>query len=163
MQSLNKLIILFDIDYTLFDTARFKQSNLTQYSLYPEIHKILNDLSTHATLGILSQGEKGFQQNKLIKTKIEHFFHKDHIHISLDKEKLIRTISEMYKDKSLVIIDDKLTLLLLAKKYIPHVFTIWIKRGEYAKNQKPLPGFTPDAILESLSPSFFHEFALRYK
>ena len=151
LSNMNKSIILFDIDYTLFDTARFKQSNLTQYSLYPEIHKMLNDLSDHATLGIISQGEEEFQRNKLIKTKIDHFFHKDHIHISLDKEKLIQEISEMYKDKSLVIVDDKLSILLLAKKHMPHTFVIWIKRGEYAENQKPLPGFTPDLALNNLS------------
>jgi phosphoglycolate phosphatase-like HAD superfamily hydrolase len=151
MQQLNNPIILFDIDYTLFDTALFKQSNLTQYSLYPEVPDILSNLSNQATLGILSEGEKETQQNKLIKTKIYHFFNKDHIHITSAKQELIQTISEKYKDKSLIIIDDKLTILPLAKKYIPHAFTIWIKRGEYAKNQKPLPGFTPDATLESLT------------
>lgn len=151
MQSLNKLIILFDIDYTIFNTALFKQSNLTQYSIYPEVSAILNDLSTQATLGILSQGEKEFQQNKLIQTKIDHLFHKDHIHIALDKKKLIHTISEMYKDKSLIIIDDKLPLLVFAKKYIPNAVTVWVKRGEYAENQKPIPGFTPDATLNNLS------------
>ena len=150
MQQLNNPIILFDIDYTIFDTALFKQSNLVQYSLYSEVPDILSDLSNKATLGILSEGEKQFQQNKLIKTKIDHFFHKDHMHIDLDKKKLIKTISETYKNKSLIIIDDKLPILPLARQYIPHVFTVWIKRGKYAKNQKPLPGFTPDAALDNL-------------
>lgn len=150
MQQSNNPIILFDIDYTVFDTALFKQSNLTQYSVYPEIHSVLTNLSSHATLGILSEGEKEFQQNKLIKTKIDHFFNKEHIHITLDKEKLLQTINKIYDDKSLVIVDDKLPILALAKKHMPHTFTVWIKRGEYAENQKPLPGFTPDIELDSL-------------
>jgi hypothetical protein len=160
MQQLNNPIILFDIDYTLFDTAIFKQSNLTRYSLYPEVPNILNKLSTQATLGILSEGEKETQQNKLIKTKIYHLFNKDHIHITSDKQKKIKTLIENYKDKSLIIIDDKLPILPLAKKYIPQALTIWIKRGEYAKNQKPLPGFTPDAILNTLSSPLI-EFIIR--
>lgn len=158
MQSLNKPrfnrgkpIILFDIDYTLFDTALFKKTNFARYSLYQEVHGVLSDLSKKTTLGIFSQGEENLQKSKLKATKIEHFFQEEHIHIELQKEEKIKIIGEKYKDTRLYIADDKLALLSLMKKEYPRVFTIWIKRGVYAENQKPIPGFTPDAVMENLS------------
>lgn len=151
MQSLNKPIILFDIDYTLFDTAIFKKTNFTRYSLYKEVHGVLSDLSKKLILGIFSQGEENLQNSKLKETKIDHFFHKDHIYIELQKEDKIKRIGDKYKNIHLYIADDKLVLLSLIKKEYPRIFTIWIKRGVYAKNQKPIPGFTPDAVMENLS------------
>jgi phosphoglycolate phosphatase-like HAD superfamily hydrolase len=151
MQSLNKPIILFDIDYTLFDTAIFKKTNFAQYSLYKEVHGVLSDLSKKIILGIFSQGEENLQNTKLKATKIDHFFQKEHIHIELQKEEKIKIIGDKYKNTYLYIADDKLTLLSLVKKEYPRVFTIWIKRGIYAENQKPLPDFTPDAVMENLS------------
>lgn len=151
MQSLNKPIILFDIDYTLFDTALFKKTNFKQYSLFKEVPGVLSDLSKKLILGIFSQGEKTLQSSKLKATKIHHLFHEEHIHIELQKEEKIKTIVEKYKNTQLYIADDKLLVLSLMKKQHPKIFTIWIKRGIYAENQKPLPGFTPDAIMEDLS------------
>ena len=34
---------------------------------------------------------------------------------------------------------------------MPSVFTIWVKRGFYAENQKNIPGFKPDAEIKNLS------------
>jgi FMN phosphatase YigB (HAD superfamily) len=159
MQSLNnnlpknkKLpIILFDIDYSLFDTGLFKETNLEKFSLYPEVVDVLSELSKEAILGIFSEGEEEFQKTKLKTTKIDHFFHKDHMYIEKEKEKIIEKIKTKYKDASIIIVDDKLPMLSLTKKQNPHAFTIWIKRGEYAKNQKQLPDFTPDAEIDNLS------------
>lgn len=151
MQSLNKPIILFDIDYTLFDTALFKKTNFSRYSLYEEVPGVLSELSKKFILGIFSQGEETLQNSKLKATKIDHFFHKEHIYIESEKEEKIKVIGEKYKDARLYMADDKLPLLFLMKKHYPRIFTIWIKRGVYAENQDPLPGFTPDAIMENLS------------
>ncbi len=151
MQSLNKPIILFDIDYTLFDTALFKKTNFAQYSLYEEVPGVLADLSRKFILGIFSQGEEALQNKKLKATKIDHFFHKEHIYIESEKEEKIKAIGEKYKNTHLYMADDKLPLLSLMKKEYPRIFTIWIKRGVYAENQDPLPGFTPDAVMENLS------------
>ncbi len=151
MQLLNKPIILFDIDYTLFDTALFKKTNFSQYSLYEEVPGVLADLSKKLILGIFSQGEEALQNKKLKATKIDHFFQKEHIYIESEKEEKVKIIGEKYKNIHLYMADDKLPLLSLMKKEYPHIFTIWIKRGVYAENQKPLPGFTPDAIMKNLS------------
>lgn len=147
----NKPIILFDIDYTLFDTALFKKSNLAKFSLYEEVLDTLTTLSNKFTLGIFSQGEKDFQEKKLRETKIAAFFSKEHIHIDPQKEGIIKEIMEKYKNTSLIFIDDKLPLLSLAKNHNSHAFTVWVKRGEYAENQQPLPDFTPDANIDNLS------------
>lgn len=146
-----KPIILFDIDYTLFDTAHFKKTNLTQFLVYEEVVNVLSNLSKKLLLGIFSQGEKDFQTQKLKATKIIHFFQKEHTYIDLEKEELIKKIGDKYKNTEFYIVDDKLPILYLMKKQNPNAFTIWIKRGIYAQNQEPLPDFKPEAVIENLS------------
>ncbi len=151
MQSLNKPVILFDIDYTLFNTAQYKESNQELFSLYKEVYDVLSELSNTTILGIFSEGESEFQNRKLRKTKIDHFFSKEHIHIEHLKSGKIKALGEIYKNTPLYIIDDKLPFLLVMKNTIPQVKTIWIKRGLYAENQNTIPGFTPDAVIDNLS------------
>ncbi len=144
-------VVLFDIDYTLFDTARFKQTNLVEYALYEEVSPVLAQLQKIAKLGIFSEGETEFQRAKLIKTQIHSQFHEDYINIVEKKE---YSYAEMLQgfDKSLVfLIDDKLPVLHDAKRQFRDVITIWIKRGPFAENQQDIPGFEPDATVTSLS------------
>lgn len=150
-QSLNKPIILFDIDYTLFDTALFKETNFTKYSLYEEVPSVLEILSKNLELGIFSQGDRDMQNLKLKETKIDRFFQKEYIYIESEKEEKIKTIVNKYKNTQLFVADDKLNMLSLIKKEDSGIFTIWIKRGVYAQNQKPIPYFTPDATMLTLS------------
>lgn len=150
MQSLNKPVILFDIDYTLFDTALFKKTNLTQFSIYNEVAGALSALSGKFILGIFSQGEENLQKSKLKATKIDHFFQKENTHIESNKEESIKTIIEKYKNTPLIIIDDKLFILYQMKQINPVIFTIWIKRGVYAENQIPITNFMPDADVLNL-------------
>ncbi len=150
MPSLNKPIILFDIDYTLFNTALFKQSNRRQFELYPEVMDVLTNLSRIAILGIFSEGNQELQNKKLEETRIDHFFSKDHIHIMPLKQE-VKEISDKYHDARIFLVDDKLLALRLMKKALANIKTIWIKRGEYAKKISSLPDFTPDASLDNLS------------
>lgn len=145
-----KNVILFDIDYTLFDTALFKKTNLQKYSLYHEELEVLNKISKKAILGIFSEGDKNLQKSKLKETKIYDLFHQEHVHIEPQKEKIIKEIGEKYKNIALSIVDDKLPVLSLLKKQNPYIFTVWIKRGVYALNQPPLPDFSPDAVIGNL-------------
>ncbi|SRR6266403_3914704 len=147
----SKKIILFDIDNTLFNTLRLKQSDLKIFSLYDEVYATLEELSKIADLGIFSEGEIGFQQKKLHQTNIEKYFLKEHTHIFPEKIKALEETFKKYKktDK-LFLVDDKLSILPPIKKDFPSVFAIWIKRGEYALSQKEIEGFSPDAVVESL-------------
>ncbi|MCL5438455.1 MAG: hypothetical protein M1268_00515 [Patescibacteria group bacterium] len=147
---IKKTIILFDIDYTLFRTKLFKKSNLQKYVLYKEVIDILTRLSRVASLGIFSEGEFVFQKKKLTKTDIEKYFINDNIHIHKNKEEVLNDILSKYKDGSIFLIDDKLTILNEAKKILPSIFTIWVKRGEYAEKQKNIMNFKPDAVVTNL-------------
>jgi len=144
-------IVLFDIDYTLFDTAFFKQSGLSYHKIYEEVVKVLDALSTFATLGIFSKGETQFQKTKLEKTGILKHFREENINIFIDKDVNLIQVIEKYKDSRIFFVDDKLEILYSAKKHAKQVFTIWVKRGWYAENQKGIPGFKPDAEVENLS------------
>lgn len=150
MRSLNKPIILFDIDYTLFNTALFKETNRLRFELYPEVLDILINLLPFATLGIFSEGNEQFQKKKLKETGIDHFFNQDYVHIMPLKDE-VKEISHKYTNSRIILVDDKLLALRLMKKALPNITTIWIKRGEYAQKISSLPGFTPDASLDDLS------------
>ncbi|MDO8621245.1 MAG: sugar phosphate nucleotidyltransferase [Candidatus Levybacteria bacterium] len=150
-QDFQKSIVLFDIDYTLFDTRKFKDSQLQDYNIYEEVMGILMQLSGLVNLGIFSKGETDFQKTKLEKTGMMQFFKENNVHIFNDKDANLINVLEKYKDSKLFLVDDKLGILYSAKKHMPQVFTIWVKRGPFAKAQKPIEGFSPDEQVENLS------------
>lgn len=147
---MNKKIVLFDIDYTLFDTGAFKESNLTKHSVYDEVHKVLEDLSKTSNLGIFSEGVLNFQKDKLVKTGIQKYFGEEYVHIVEKKDITIEKILMKYKDDTLILVDDKLTVLRDAKRILPTVFTVWVKRGIYASTQEPIEDFVPYATINDL-------------
>src|SRR5690348_2812523 len=120
-------IVLFDIDYTIFDTDLFKKSKLQRYKVYDEVHDILARLQKVALLGILSEGNTEFQHTKLRETTVDHYFEKKHIHVVPLKNEALAAILHKYRDKAVFLVDDKLECLYLAKQYQPAVFTIWVK------------------------------------
>jgi phosphoglycolate phosphatase-like HAD superfamily hydrolase len=147
----NKKIVLFDIDYTILDTDALKKSNLQIFALYNEVLDTFEKLKEVADFGIFSEGNIAFQKRKLKETNIENYFLSEHIHIFEKKNDMIKKILDRYESKGeLFFVDDKLSVLHLAKQYEPSVFTIWVKRGIYAINQKPIKDFTPDGTVETL-------------
>ena len=146
-----KKLVLFDIDFTLFDTRAFKDSQLTDYKIYEEVIAVLEEVSEFADLGIISKGEKEFQETKLEKTGMLKFFKEENIHIFEDKEANLTKIIDKYKENKIYLVDDRLETLYSAKNHLKDVFTIWVKRGWFAENQKELPGFKADAEVENLS------------
>lgn len=143
---MNKLI-LFDIDYTLFDTAAFKESNLTNYSLYDEIASLLKDLSKTAMLGIFSQGELEFQKNKLKETGIDKHFIDEYINIVESKVDTIESVIDKYKNYEIFLIDDRIDNLEMAKGHDRNVKTVWVKRGPFATGETK---FIPDKSISDL-------------
>jgi FMN phosphatase YigB (HAD superfamily) len=147
----SKKIVLFDIDYTIFDTDVFKKSDRTTYTLYNEVLDTFSRLKEIADFGIFSEGDIAFQHRKLRETNIEDYFLSEHIHIFEKKNDMLKKLLDRYDDKGkLFFVDDKLSVLHLAKQYEPSVFTIWVERGMYALNQKPIKGFVPDGTVKTL-------------
>jgi FMN phosphatase YigB (HAD superfamily) len=146
-----KKMVLLDIDYTLFDTKTFKESSLKKYSLYNEVMLVLESLAKIAQLGIFSKGEIELQNVKLQKTGIKNFFNGKNIHIFEDKDLNLKDVLEKYKNFKIFLVDDKLTTLYNAKINTPSIFTVWVKRGPFAENQKPLENFSPDATINDFS------------
>lgn len=143
-------IVLFDIDYTIFDTDKFKESGLKSYGGYEEDEDALEKLSRIADLGIFSQGEDSFQRNKLNNTKLKRFFDDESIHIHVDKAQIIKEVLEKYKNRKIFLVDDKLDILAKVKTIDPGVFTVWIKRGIYAMNADLKVNFNPDKTISNL-------------
>lgn len=147
----DKPVVLFDIDYTLFDTALFKNSNLTRYTVYGEVIDVLDKLKSIAELGIFSKGESEFQRDKLKNTNIGKFFKEFNTHIFLNKEDNLKQVLDNYNDRKILLVDDKLPVLQAAKLQSSLVIAIWLKRGPFAQNQKEIPGFKPDFRIDNLS------------
>jgi hypothetical protein len=147
----SKKIVLFDIDDTLFNTARFKETNSTIFSLYDEVLHVLEALKDKADLGIFSEGEIALQKSKLSQTNIERYFLAEHVNIVAKKVDAIGKLAKKYKSAGKIfLIEDRLPILPLVKKNFPSLFTIWIKRGRYAPFQEPIDGFSPDAQVDTL-------------
>ena len=144
-------VVLFDIDYTLFDTALFKESKLSKHKVYEEVIEVLDYLKKSATLGVFSEGNIDSQRRKLKETNIDKYFDKDHTHVVLKKLDELKRVLKNYENRQIFFVDDKLSILFDAKKIFPKVIAIWVKRGVYAENQKEIPGFRPDAEVENLS------------
>lgn len=145
-----KPVVLFDIDYTLFDTDYFKKSSLIKHKIYEEVRDVLEKLSKIAVLGIFSEGDLEFQRKKLNQTEIIDYFEKESVHIVLNKLSEFKNVLKKYEKRITFFVDDKLSILHDAKKIFPRVFTIWVKRGVYAENQEEILGFEPDAEVNNL-------------
>ncbi|MBI2613633.1 MAG: hypothetical protein HYW62_02580 [Candidatus Levybacteria bacterium] len=143
-------VVLFDIDYTLFDTAFFKESKLLKHKIYEEVIDVLDGLSKIAILGVYSEGDIDFQVNKIKETNIDRYFAKENTHVVLDKLSDLKIIFEKYKNKKTFLVDDKLHILHNVEQLFPDVFTIWVKRGPFAQSQTEIAGFKPDAEITNL-------------
>lgn len=148
--SKNKPVVLFDIDYTLFNTDIYRDG-LTNFELYDEVENMLKELSKKATLGIFSEGELDHQKLKMKKTGLDKYFKNPNIHIFPSKIEYFQGIALNYASSNLYLVDDKLEMLNLAKMAHPALKTIWVKRGKYADIQKPIEGFTPNETIYDLT------------
>lgn len=118
-------------------------------NLYSETISVIEDVSKKAKVGIFSKGfSKRWQKTKLI--PFRHLLAGEHIHITINKYKTMPSLLQKYADTKLYIVDDALEVLYNAWKLKRDVYTIWVKRGMYAKKQKPIPGFTPYAQITDL-------------
>src|SRR5258708_24749899 len=119
-------------------------------ALYEEAKDTLQKLSELKDLriGIFSGGRTDHQLQKI--NSLEKFFHKEHVHIFLVKEKEIEKVMKKYVNYQLFLVDDVLDILHNAKKANPDVTTVWSKRGRLAERVKEIPGFTPDYTITNL-------------
>lgn len=119
--------------------------------LYKEVDKILGELSKDKTLliGIFSGGDKNFQKEK-IKKQLS-LFHKKHIHVFPYKKLELENMLKNYKNYKVFLVDDVLSILSKAKKIDKSIYTIWIKRGRFAKRARKTEKFNPDREVKNLN------------
>ncbi|MFH1833065.1 MAG: hypothetical protein ABH816_02750 [Candidatus Levyibacteriota bacterium] len=134
-------------DAQLIEKAIFAKENFKN-CLYKESLKAIEKLSKIISVGIFSKGYNSFQRNKI--KVLKNVLNNKNVHIFVNKRKSLPKIIDRYKDFKLYIIDDALDVLFEAWKLRKDIVTIWVKRGIYAKNQKPIENFKPDAIIKNL-------------
>ncbi|HEX7042575.1 MAG TPA: HAD hydrolase-like protein [Patescibacteria group bacterium] len=120
-------------------------------ALYPEVIETLNLLQKrqNLTLGIFSSGRQEFQLQKIY--TLSDFFTKEYIHIFDFKEDSLSDLMREYESKSVVLVDDFISILQNGKKYKEDLSTIWMKRGKFAEKAVIPTEFTPDYTITNLS------------
>lgn len=129
-------------------TNLFYNDNLMQSCLYKESQKAVEDLQKKALIVIFSKGKDVFQRAKI--SAIKPLLEDKHIHITTNKYETLPKLIKRYKKKKLYLVDDALDVLHAAKRLNLEIFTIWVKRGEFAEKQKPITGFESDAVISNL-------------
>lgn len=148
---MNRKVVLFDIDHTLFDTEEFKDSLLSKYSLFEGITDLLGELvKNNIKIGIVSQGERDFQIKKIQETGLDKFFSSENIYIVKDKIIEIEEILKLYSSSELYLVDDRLDVLGYAKKNMDSITTIFVKYGK-KKITEEVSEFEPDYSVEEVN------------
>jgi FMN phosphatase YigB (HAD superfamily) len=128
--------------------ASMYDDTFAAFYLYEETHTIVKEFKKLGELGIFSQGMKRFQRLKI--KQIAHIFKDHHIHIVPNKISAFQTIFKKYQQHAIFFLDDSLPILHAVKTAYPSTVVIWVKRGRYAQNQKPIGDFVPDATVQNL-------------
>ncbi|OGY45534.1 MAG: hypothetical protein A2729_01975 [Candidatus Buchananbacteria bacterium RIFCSPHIGHO2_01_FULL_39_14] len=107
--------------------------------LYPDVIPTLNRLKQNKKpIYLITKGEKDFQNLKIKATNIGSYFRKIYI-VKNDK---VPAFKKIVKNLSAVSVNDRLEELLLVKKQLPKVKSIFIKR----KHQKIKKGLVPPIL-----------------
>lgn len=122
---------------------------ILQGALFPEVVEVLEKLNTvpGIKLGIFSTGSHKLQMEKI--TPLLSFFNKEDIHIFDVKDTHVGEVFDIYKNDDIVIIDDVLWVLEIAKQQNTSSTTIWMKRGLHAEKTS-IATFTPDKTITTL-------------
>ncbi len=138
-------------DKSLLEKAIMNEA-LLEEALYTETKEVLSALAKYknTTLGIFSWGNIPVQKAKI--KNLSDYLHQDHIHIvEFDKKNALPDILGRYSDWAVYLIDDYQDVLVEAKKILPSIHTIWIKRPEIEGEREEFDYFVPDSIIRSLS------------
>ena len=123
-------------------------ASLFEEHAYKEVVAVVTALSKIAEVGIYSQGLTKFQERKI--ASFRHLFTEKHVYISQDKKQEMARIFANYKEYAIFFVDDILPILALASTIDSTIFTIWIRRGEYAERMTHVEGFSPSAQIGDL-------------
>jgi phosphoglycolate phosphatase-like HAD superfamily hydrolase len=101
-----------------------------KHSLYPEVKPVLDQLTSHYTLGLLSEGLESFQRLKFENSGLAQWFDPEYVFIF--PRKLENDV--LQKLPASVIIDDKLEVLE-AVAVDPKFKPVWLNRHDSTRDQ----------------------------
>lgn len=128
----------------------FWKKEIYESSIYPDVKNIFDYLSkSNFLIGIFSTGDAKHQNIKI--ESLKKYLSENHIFISNDKIKIVKSTLLGFKDYSAFLIDDYPAILQEAQLHSDKIFTVLIKR-ENAFIRNPAPAnFKPDATITNLS------------
>jgi FMN phosphatase YigB (HAD superfamily) len=130
--------------HSIFDHFPF------QKVLYPHAIETLEYLRTIGTPGIVSDGDRDFQVEKIFTSSLADAV-EGKVLIYTHKQEHLPEIMRLYPADHYVIIDDKPSILADVKQTLGEkVTTVFVKQGQYAHTQLP-EGFSPDISIEQIA------------
>ncbi len=127
----------------------FWSRELYESCVYPEVKKVFSYLSTNnIPIGIFSTGDILHQKIKI--ESLKEYLSENHIYISPNKFKIIKTTLKIYKDYRTFLVDDYPQILEEAKSHHETIFTVFINRNEANPHMMMSNNFTPDATITNL-------------
>lgn len=129
----------------LFNSGFFKDS------FYDDVEETLEALKKFTRIGIFSHGDYKFQWAKIEQSGFKDYFEKDISYIKNVKMDFLPFLKKKHLNDKLYLVDDNPSIIDGAKKFMPSIFTIWIKRGEFKNSAKEIENYKPDATVDNLS------------
>lgn len=124
----------------------FWDKKLYETCIYPDVKKIFSFLKKRGfQIGIFSTGDLAHQKIKI--ESLREYLSENHIYISPNKLKIIKSTFDGYKDYVIYLVDDFPQILMQAKTHNKNIFTIFIKRGESYPGMIIPDNFKPDATI----------------
>jgi hypothetical protein len=116
--------------------------------LYPYAMQAIQHATMFAMPAMLSDGDAAFQPRKVERSGLWHAFD-DNIMIFVHKEECLDDVERLYPAKHYVLIDDKLRILDVVKKYWgERVTTVFPRQGHYAFDPQILAAYPPDKVAD---------------
>ncbi|MDO8619380.1 MAG: GNAT family N-acetyltransferase [Candidatus Daviesbacteria bacterium] len=137
-----KKVFLVDLDNTLIDTEKFRDTFIEdaenfpfEKHFFPAYKNLLNILHSLGEVFIFSGGEEAFQMAKIKRAGIDQIIDQEHLIIVADKTPSLDTIIPRFKDRAITFIDDRADYLNIALKINPEIKCIWVRHGKYKDNE----------------------------
>lgn len=111
--------------------------------LYPYAMQAIQHATLFGTPVMLSDGDAAFQPRKVERSGLWHAFD-ENILIFVHKEECLDDVERLYPAKHYVLVDDKLRILDVVKKYWGNrVTTVFPRQGHYAYDPEILAAYPP--------------------
>ncbi len=134
------MLIIFDLDGTLYDRAgqvpdNYTEQDLQQLKPFPGVKEFLQSFSGTKIL-VTKETDPGLQDKKINALGIRPYFHSIYIcHTDEEKKKSFQEIQQQFPGEELVVVGDRIDLEVKFGKELG-LKTVWMRQGKH-RDRRP--------------------------